>query len=72
MKDPDVLYDAINTALDEDLADMDEDEAEAVRDIRHQKLSEMASKWFEYGEYLTVEIDTDTQTIRVVPVGEEE
>lgn len=70
MKDPDVLYDAINEALDEELKDWDEDEADAVREIRHEKLSEMAGKWFEYGEYLTVEIDTDKQTIRVVPTGE--
>lgn len=72
MKDPDVLYDAICDGLDEELKDMDEDEAEAVRDIRHEKLQELASKWFEYGEYLTVEIDTDQATIRVVPVGEQE
>lgn len=72
LKDPDVLYDAINEALDEDLKGFDEDEANAIREIRHEKLAEMASKWFEYGEYLTVEIDTDEQSIRVVPVGEAE
>lgn len=72
MKDTDVLYDAINEALDEDLKDMDPDEADALRDIRHEKLAEVASKWFEYSEYLTVEIDSDKATIRVVPVGENE
>lgn len=72
MKDADVLYDAINEALDEDLKDMDEDEAELLRDLRHEKLSEVASKWFKYSEYLTVEIDSDKATIRVIPVGEDE
>lgn len=72
MKDPDTLYDAINDALDEELQDMPQDEAEVVRDIRMEKAQDIASEWFEYGEYLTVEIDTDAKTIRVVPLGEDE
>lgn len=72
MKDTDVLYDAINDALDEELQDMPADEAEAIRDIRMGKVQDVASEWFEYGEYLTVEIDTDAKTIRVVPLGEDE
>jgi hypothetical protein len=70
MKDPDVLHDGIDDALNEELSDMSEDEAEVIRVIRHEKAADIASTWFEYGEYLTVEIDTENQTIRVVPVGE--
>lgn len=71
MKDPDVLNESINEALDAELTEMPDDEAQAVREIRYNKVSEIASRWFEYGEYLTVEIDTANKTIRVVPVGEE-
>lgn len=68
MKDPDVLYDSINESLDEELkaSGLSDDEQEAVRELRYEKLSEVASKWFEYGEYLTVEIDTDKETIKVI------
>lgn len=72
MKDPDVLHDGIEEALDEELktSGLPEDEQEALRELRHDKVSEVASEWFEWGEYLTVEIDTEKQTIRVVPLKE--
>lgn len=74
MKDPDVLHDGIEEAIDEDLksSGLPDDEQEALREIRFEKASDVASKWFQYGEYLTVEIDTEKETIRVVPVGEDE
>ena len=49
--------DALDMAIDESIED--EQERERVKDI--------ASRWFKYGEYLTVEIDTDGQTCEVVP-----
>jgi hypothetical protein len=69
MKDPDTLYDAINDALEEELEPLglDEDESEAVADVRRGKIREVCSKWFRYGEYLTVEIDTEAETCTVVP-----
>jgi hypothetical protein len=71
MKDPDTLDDAISDAVSAtDVALMDGDEQEAVAEIRMQKARALASKWFEYGEYLTVEIDTDAGTCVVVPVHE--
>lgn len=66
MKDPDVLHDAISDAVAETIADMPEDEGEAVHEIRSQKAQEVASRWFEYSEYLTVEIDTEKETITVI------
>jgi hypothetical protein len=65
MKDPDSLYEAITEALNEELKDMPEDEASALREVRHEKASSVAGKWFEYGEYLTVEIDTEAGTCTV-------
>lgn len=72
MKDTDVLQDGAVEAVDEELknSNLPEDEQELVRERRVEKALDVAGKWFEYGEYLMVEIDTEKETIRVVPVGE--
>lgn len=74
MKDTDVLQDGIEDAVDEDLknSNLPEDEQEAVRELRIEKCADVANEWFTYGEYLEVEIDTDTRSIRVVPRSESE
>lgn len=72
MKDPDTLYDAINEAIDEDeqlnSSGFSEEELDAIREIRAEKVREACSEWFDMGEYLTVRIDSDRKTITVVPV----
>lgn len=70
MKDPDVLHDGIDEALVKP-DNLNDEEWELVKEKRHEDASEIAGKWFEYGEYLKVEIDTEKETIRVVPVEEE-
>jgi len=69
MKDPDGVPDSIQDAAKE-MADqvtgVDEDEREGLIESKQEKLSDLCRKWFEYGEYLTVEVDTETQTITVV------
>ncbi len=68
MKDPDTLHEAIGqAALATDLP-LDEDEREAVLSVREKKLADSCRRWFEYGECLTVEVDTDAGTCVVVPV----
>lgn len=70
MKDPDTLHDAINDAVRAEVAKLeltDADEVEAVAENRREKVGKLCDKWFEYGEYLTVEVDTDAQTCVVVP-----
>jgi hypothetical protein len=71
MKDPDALDDPIDDAVKEapDLANLPEDEREILQEHRKVSLREIASRWFEYGEYLTVEIDTDAKTCTVVEAG---
>lgn len=68
MKDPDTLNDCIREAVETDVnaLDLAEDEQEAVAERRIEKVREVCSKWFKYGEYLSVEIDTDTQTCTVL------
>lgn len=74
MKDTDVLQDGATEAVDEQLkaSGLSEEEQELVRDLRVEKALDVAGRWFQYGEYLTVEIDTEKETIRVVPIGEDE
>lgn len=71
MKDPDTLHDAIADAVDADVrktAGLSEDEIEVVKNERSDKVRAQCAKWFEYGEYLSVEIDTDAGTCTVLPV----
>jgi hypothetical protein len=68
MKDPDTLYDAVGEAVRQELSMMeniDDDEKEILEESRREKIQAICSKWFEYGEYLTVVIDTDAMTATV-------
>lgn len=75
MQDPDGVFEGIRDAVDESLKSnppwLGETEDD-LREIRTTGLNELCGKWFEYGEYLTIEIDTAKKTARIVPVGEEE
>lgn len=70
MKDPDTLTDAIEEAVREEVEAMGlpEDEAEALMEARADKVGRLCDRWFEYGEYLQVEIDTEAETATVVPL----
>ena len=72
IKDTDVLQDTVEEAVDEELKNsgLAEDEQEAVRELRVEKALDVAGEWWEYGEYITVEFDTEARTARVVPVDE--
>jgi hypothetical protein len=72
MKDPDTLSDAIDEAVEEStsaevLVGFSDEEREAVAEKRREAYSAIAGKWIEYGEYLTVEIDTEAKTCTVIP-----
>jgi hypothetical protein len=68
LKDPD----GVHNSLDEESADsvqsmdLDEEEKEAIKAMRREKMSEFAGKWLEYGEYVTIEFDTEAGTATVV------
>lgn len=73
MKDPDTLHDAIQDAVGESVRAMpglSADEHEAVVEKRCEAVGNICATWFEYSEYLCVEIDTDAKTCTVVPVGQ--
>jgi len=70
MKDPDTLYDAINDAVDDlKIEGLSNEELEAIKEPRKEAIRELCSQWFEYGEYLTVEIDTEAKTCTVLKQG---
>ena len=71
MKDPDTLVDAVRDAVRDELASnqtIAEDEREQLEEMRREKLREKLGKWFEYGEYLRVEYDSETDSLIVLPV----
>lgn len=71
-KDSDALIECINHALNSDAALMaiDDEEADIIRQHRKEKIIKLcSSRWFEYGEYLEVEVDTEAQTCTVVERG---
>lgn len=68
MKDPDALDDQIRTAVKRSVEalGLEDDEADAVLETRVEKVNSLCGRWFKYGEYLEVEIDTDAKTCTVV------
>ena len=72
VKDPDGVYDSINATVKNSVASiagLDDDEREEMEESRAESVGEKLSKWIEYGEYITVEFDTETGTAIVVPVS---
>lgn len=68
MKDPDGVSDAIDEAVDEALkavTGVTEEERESLRDVKRKTIVGIVSKFFEFLEYLTVEIDTEAETCEV-------
>jgi len=70
-KDPDGVGDSISDAVNcsLEISGLDEDEQELLRDPRREKIENELKVWIEYGEYLTVEFDTEFGTATVIPVG---
>lgn len=68
MKDPDTMYDAVQDAVKREVQAMGlpDDEAESLIEMRAEKEREKLAKWFEYGEYLACEFDTDAMTAAVL------
>jgi hypothetical protein len=70
LKSPDSLTDAVNDAVNESVADVEGLDEEEIRDLKRERREDLyvaASKWFQYREYLTVEIDTEAGTAVVCP-----
>lgn len=70
LKDPDGVYDSIEDAIKQSVAalELSEEEREAVAESRRVIVSEVCATWIEFGEYVSIEIDTETKTAAVLPV----
>jgi hypothetical protein len=68
LKDPDGFFDGVADAVDESMksVDLHEDERDAVREQRRERVNSALEKWVEYSEYVTLEFDTDAGTAAVV------
>lgn len=65
MKDPDVLGEAISEAVQKELSsilELNDHERSILGDVRCNAALQVASAWFKFGEFVTIEIDTDTKT----------
>lgn len=71
MKDPDGAGDSIQEAAEKAVValNLDAEEAEAVLEKRVEKLRAFVRPWMEYGEYITIEFDTEAGTASVVRKG---
>lgn len=67
MKDPDALDVAIDDAIQEDesLQTMAKDEQKAAIAERKEEMRKAARQWFDYGECVFLEIDTEAKTCTV-------
>lgn len=66
-KDPDALTDCIEDAVDRMTVEgISDTELEAVKETRKEEIRSLCRKWFKWGEYLTVEIDTELETCIVI------
>jgi hypothetical protein len=64
-KDPDGVYDSLDHAAKELAATVegiDDDEREALSETRREKIGQFVSRWITYGEYITIEFDTEAKT----------
>ena len=70
MKDPDALYDAVAEAVAADVKKLEgltDQERDDLAETRREKVrGRIVENWMEWGEYLTVEFDTDAMTAVVV------
>ncbi len=68
MKSPDAVGNALDEAARREVNEI-EGLTDAERDLiyaeRRSRLSDMCNRWFEYSEFLEVEIDTVTETCLV-------
>lgn len=67
-KDPDGVSESLDGFVKDSLKglNLSSDEAEALFDIRREKLAEALEPWVTYEEYVTIEIDTEAKTAEVV------
>jgi hypothetical protein len=73
LKDPDGVGESLDHEVHRLLPDdLDDEEREVVSEVRLAKLEKFIEPWVEYGEYITIEFDTEAGTATVQKTKEEE
>lgn len=72
LKDPDSLHDAVRDAVKASMKAfapgiLSDRECDLITEPRIENAMEIAGRWFECAEYVTLELDTTAQTMVVVP-----
>ena len=73
LKDPDGVWDSVADAAKESVATtigLSNDERLSLLETRRASINKALLPWIKYGEYVTIEIDTDAKTATVIPVLE--
>jgi hypothetical protein len=72
LKDPDGVFDGIDAAATESVAELalSCEERDILRAHRQKALDAFVDQWVECGEYIDIEFDTEAKTARVVPKKE--
>lgn len=70
LKDPDGVYESLREAATNSITalELEKGEREDLIESRHERYGEECKQWIEYGEYVTIEIDTDAGTATVCKV----
>jgi hypothetical protein len=71
LKDPDGIYESLNDAAAESVPrslGLSDGEMADLTESRRETLQHAVKPWVKYGEYVTIEIDTDAKTATVVPL----
>ena len=69
LKDPDGFSEGLQEATERALNGVDgidKEERESLMEIRREKIAQHWTRWVEYGEYVTLEFDTEAGTAVVV------
>ena len=69
LKDPDGVYDSLDDAAKKsarDVACIDDGERKLIEEARRNAMSQFIGRWLSYGEYATIEFDTDAGTATLV------
>lgn len=67
LKDPDGVYDSIEDFIEDNIPEvLSDEEKESLKEERREKLNTQLSKFIKFGEYITIEIDLDANTSKVL------
>lgn len=71
LKDPDGISESLGQCVENSFSDLDgkisQEEKDALLELRFDRVAEAIRGWVQYGEYVTIEIDTEENTAKVIP-----